>query len=648
MKFFGDFFTFLKRILLVYGLLMACRVAFYFFNIELLGSIKFSEIPMLIKGALVFDSVSVFYVNIPFLLASLLPFRFRANIKYQKFLLWLFVITNAAGLILAVADIVYYPFKLARIASDDLVLTQEGNFGSLMLTFLVDYWWGFIIYFVMVAALWRGFKIIKYQQATIKNNLAYYTSQAALLLVAAVVAVVLIRGNAIKGTYPISPSEATKYARPELISLVQSNPFMLVRTIGSKDKLEIPKYMDDNVADSIFNPIQTVQNSSMLGERKPNIVMIILESFGTAHIKSLSEVYPKERVSQTPFLDSLINHGFVFTNTYQTGRRSIDAMPSIWASLPSFKLQFLSFPHAASSAIHGLPDALSEMGYSSAFLHGGSNRSMNFQSFGLQCGVSEFWFREDYEKEFGTKGFDNHWGIFDHVFLPYAADKISTLKEPFFATVFTLSSHHPYVIPDEFKGKFPKGTTEIDETIAYSDHALKIFFEQISKKPFFNNTLFIFVADHASGADNEVYKKVPRNYRIPLLFYMADGTFKGRSDKMAKHLDLMPTLLGLIGYDKPFFSFGRNLFDPTTNPRGIIYSNGTFNMVTDSLVVMFDEKKIIGAYNYINDPMIENNIADKLSEQELNVDYIKAYIQQYYRYVKQRNFTANNNSNQPK
>ena len=140
MRFFGDFFTFIKRILLVYGILMLCRIVFYIANHELLGAIAPDEFPKLLHGALIFDSVSVFYINLPFLVASLLPFRFRKNCGYQKFLLWLFVVTNAAGLLLAVADIVYYPFKLARIASDDLVLTQEGNFGSLMMTFVVDYW----------------------------------------------------------------------------------------------------------------------------------------------------------------------------------------------------------------------------------------------------------------------------------------------------------------------------------------------------------------------------------------------------------------------------------------------------------------------------------------------------------------------------
>ena len=644
MKILGDFFTFVKRILLVYGILMLCRIVFYMFNYELLGAVDMSEMPKLLHGALIFDSVSVFYINIPFLIASLLPFRFRKNNSYQKFLLWLFVATNAAGLVLAVADIVYYPFKLARIASDDLVLTQEGNFGSLMMTFVVDYWWGFLIYFALVVAMWRGFKKIKYRPATHPNRIIYFTTQTLLLGLAAFVAVVLIRGNAIKGTYPISPSEATKYARPELVSLVQSNPFMLVRTLGSKDKLYIPEYMSNSQADSLFSPIQQVRANELLKGRKPNVVLIVLESFGSAHIKSLSEVYPETRESQTPFLDSLIRNGFIFTNGYQTGRRSIDAMPSLWASIPSFKLQFLSFPHAASSTFHALPSAMAEMGYTSAFLHGGSNRSMNFQSFGLQSGVTEFWFREEYENERGQEGFDNHWGIFDHIFLPYAVEKISSMKEPFFATLFTLSSHHPYVIPDEFKGKFPKGTTDIDETIAYSDHALRIFFEKISKQPYFNNTLFVFVADHASGADNDIYNKVPRNYRIPILFYMADGSLRGSSDRMAKHLDLMPTLLGMLGYEKPFFSFGRDLFDESAPSRGVIYSNGTFNMVSDSLVVMFDEKRVVGAYNYITDPMLNNDISSQLTDEQMNVDFIKAYIQQYYRYIKQRNFTTNQQS----
>ena len=171
MKIFGDFFTFIRRILLVYGILMLCRVIFYITNHELLGTIQINELPKLIHGALIFDSVSVFYINIPFLVASLLPFQFRKNSGYQNFLKWLFVATNAAGLVLAVADIVYYPFKLARIASDDLVLTQEGNFGSLMMTFVVDYWWGFLIYFALVVALWRGFRKIKYRPSTIANNL---------------------------------------------------------------------------------------------------------------------------------------------------------------------------------------------------------------------------------------------------------------------------------------------------------------------------------------------------------------------------------------------------------------------------------------------------------------------------------------------
>ena len=126
-----------------------------------------------------------------------------------------------------------------------------------------------------------------------------------------------------------------------------------------------------------------------------------------------------------------------------------------------------------------------------------------------------------------------------------------------------------------------------------------------------------------------------------MLFYMADGSLKGSSDRMAKQLDFMPTLLGMLGYEKPFFSFGRDLFDQTSQSWGVIYSNGTFNMVSDSLVVMFDESKVVGAYNYLNDPMLENNISEQLTDDEMNLDFIKAYIQQYYRYVKQRNFTAN-------
>ncbi len=637
---FGDFLTCVCRIGLLYALWMLCRVGFYVYNVELTGAVAWAEFPSLLKGALIFDSASIFYLNGPFLLFSLLPFRFRERRGYQCLLLWLFVAVNSAGLMVNLADIFYYPFKLGRIASDDAHFLSNGNFGTLLLGFLKEYWYGVLAWVALGFILAFGFKKIGYRPAVIKNRIAYFASQTALLALAGFFAVFMIRGGNLSGaTYPVNLSDAGLYASPAKAGLILSNPFCVIRTAG--DSFSYPEYFDESKLDAIFSTLHAPTDSSRMRlSGRPNVMLIILESFATPHIKALSSDFPAEAPSFTPFLDSLIGEGYIFRNAYHNGSRSLDALPSLWASIPTFKRQFLSMPQSVAT-YHALPQCLREMGYTSAFLHGAVRESMSFQAFGRTVGVEHFWSQEDYEDEHGNGDFDGKWGIWDHAFFPFATEKVNTLPQPFFATMFSLSSHHPYILPAGFDdGRYPEDELPIRHMIAYSDDALRRMFAQMAEYEWFERTIFIITADHGSGADSEKYRKVPYNFAVPLLFYSPGGLIpSGVDERPAGHIDGMPTLLGMLGYDKPYFAFGRDLFADPQPGRTINYL-GAFNTITDSLLYLFNEREFTEVFDYRNDPLQTRNLAGEIPAENSEERWTKAFIQQYYKHLKNRDYTA--------
>jgi phosphoglycerol transferase MdoB-like AlkP superfamily enzyme len=615
--------TFVWRILFLYLIWMGCRVGFYCYNLELIGPIGWAEVPALMKGALIFDSASIFYINAPFLLLSLIPFRFRQQAGYQRLLMWVFVIVNTAGLVINLADIFYYPFKLGRIASDDAHFLGNGNFGLLMWGFLKEYWYGMLALIAVGFLLGFGFRKIGYRPTVIRNHVIYYLSQTALLALAAAFAVLMIRGgNLSKATFPVNLSDAGLYASPEKAGLILSNPFCVIRTSG--DSFSYPEYFSETELDTLFSPVHTPADTSRMRlTGRPNVMLIILESFGAAHIKALSDQFPADAQSFTPFLDSLIGEGYIFRNAYHNGSRSLDALPSLWASIPTFKKQFLAMPQSV-APYHALPQCLGEMGYTTAFLHGAVRESMSFQAFGRTVGVERFWSQEDYEAEHGKDDFDGKWGIWDDRFFPFIAQKINTLPEPFFATMFSLSSHHPFILPAGYDdGRYPEGELPIQHMIAYSDDALRRMFAQMAENDWFENTVFIITADHASGADNEKYRQVPHNFAVPLLFYAPGGLIpKGADTRPAGHIDLMPTLLGMLGYEKPYFAFGRDIFAADSLPRRTINYLGAFNTIADSGVYIFNERDFVP-------PAPEDDAR-----------WTKAFIQQYYRHLRDREYVV--------
>ncbi len=638
----------LLRLLIVYVAFMLCRIAFYYFNNNLIDPVQGSSFLSLLRGSLMFDTVSIIYVNLLFLFMSLVPFRFREKKAYKKALLWVFMVTNGIGLLINVADIFYYPFKQARIVLGDFFLLGEDAFIPLLADFVTDYWYGFIFYSLLLVILYLGYKQVGNVKKTGKEQgkKRYYAVNTAYFALMGVVVIFFVRGATFSAaSFPIGMNDAFLYTdNPTHTSFILSNPFCFIRTISkSKDAPQL-KYFDEGIAQTIFPTTHTPVDSLAFDiDRNTNVFVIILESFGKAHIKSLSDQFKPGQETNTPFLDSLFQQGYLFTNGHQNGYRSIDALPAIWASIPSFKEHFLSLPNSV-APYYALPACMNEMGYDTAFFHGAVKESMGFVSFGKNTGIKNFYSREEYEDENGTEDFDGKWGIWDHKFMPFVHKKLNRMgsaDKPFFATFFTLSSHHPYKIPPGIPKKFSEGTMPIHRAIKYSDYSLSLFFKGIEKEPWYKNTLFIITADHSSGADSEKFSKAPHDYTIPIFFFKPGSTMRAKDDKIMQHIDIMPTLLGMLDYDKPYFAFGNDHFDTKAakDHFAINFSNSAFNFTTDSYYYMFNEKDIISKIDYRKDPLGKNNlIGSKTKHDDEQIKKFKAFVQEYYSHLHKRDY----------
>ena len=357
------------------------------------------------------------------------------------------------------------------------------------------------------------------------------------------------------------------------------------------------------------------------------MVILILESFTIEYIKSLNGT----ENGSTPFFDELVDSSLVFTAAFANGKKSIDAVPSIISSVPKLmKDEFLLTPYS-SNRLESLPQILKGEGYQSAFFHGATNGSMNFDAFCAQVEFDHYYGRSEYDNE---DHYDGTWGIYDEEFMQWSLDKFSKMKQPFFTTLFTISSHPPYKIPERYEAKFQHSENEVHKAIRYTDMALRKFFKKASEQEWYDNTLFVLTADHTSNSANQLYSNQRGKLNVPLLmFHPTDTFFRGSNDRVVGHIDIMPTLLDLLGYPSNFFAFGHSAFD-TLVPGYTFAEVADETMYFESTdenqhLLIFQNEKARALYElsdvYLNKNLISANpvLADHLSNR------IKAILQTY-------------------
>ncbi len=632
------YLTLLYRFIILILLYAFLRIGFYVSNIELFSTVTGPKLLIMMLGGLKFDLAALLYINALFIILQSVPFPFRYKEKYQHFCKWLFIITNSVGIALNFVDFAYYRFTLKRTTATVFEqFSNEQNKIKLGIDFLLGYWYLLLLFVISIWALNWLYNRVQVKKAHQFRAIHYLSHSLILVLISGLV-LIGIRGGWRHSTRPITLSNAGEFVNsPDEMSIVLNTPFSIIRTLGSVS-LKPKNYFSEIELIAIYNPIHHSKPDSAFKEL--NVVFLIIESLGKEHVGALNKDLDEGNYKgYTPFIDSLIEHSYTFKNSYANGRKSIDALPSIISGIPSINEPFILSIYSGNET-SSIAKILAEKGYETAFFHGAPNGSMGFSSYTKLAGIQTYFGKTEYNND---ADFDGMWGIWDEPFMQFMAQKMNTLKEPFFSSFFSLSSHHPYKVPKQYEGLFPKGPLEVQEPMGYTDMALRKFFETASTMPWYKNTLFVLVADHATVSHFPEYKTTSGAFSIPILFYYPGGNLKGLSDKLVQQLDITPTVLNYLNYDQPYFAFGFDAFKEGQENFVVNNNDGTFNFYQGDYLLIHDGENSIALYNIKEDRLNENNLVNTLPEIQSEIEkHLKAFIQQYTNRMIENNLTVKN------
>ncbi|MDR2839879.1 MAG: LTA synthase family protein [Paludibacter sp.] len=625
-------FALLYNLVLILIIYYICRIAFFVINKSYFTDVSFSHLLTLLKGGFQFDIFAIMYTNLLYIVMQLVPFKFRLNTVYQTVAKWTFVVPNSIAVLANCCDIVYFPFTNQRATkSIFLEFHNENNILQIITNGIVGYWYVTLLWLLLMFCIYKLYyrpKVEKKAPVAVKSNLRYYGLQTVLMFVLAYFVITGMRGGFAVTARPIMLSHANKYVNKNTeTAIVLNTPYCLLRT-SNKKVFKTPEYFKTEAEmAAIYSPIHQPANQEAF---KPlNVVIIILESFGKEYSGFFNANLDNGTYKgYTPFLDSLYAEGLTFEYSYANGRRSIDAMPSVLASIPMFVEPFFLTPYSTADNVNSIASILKDKGYYSAFFHGAPNGSLGFQAFAKKIGFDAYFGFNEYGD---PKNARSTWGIWDEEFLQFYADKMATFEQPFVTSIFTTTSHHPFKIPARYEGQFAEGTQPIHKGVRYTDYALKQFFGKMAQYDWYKNTLFVITADHTSQTTHAEYFTDINRYSVPILFYHPDSDLKGFVQTMpVQQIDILPSILSYLNYDKPYFAFGQDIFNTATEDKFVAnYNNPRFQFIKHNYFLEFNGEKIMEIYKHISDPLLQNNLVGKVPEQSAMETQLKAVIQQY-------------------
>ena len=520
----------------------------------------------------------------------------------------LFVLLIVSSFVFNLINVFYFPIS-KNISGIELLNLVEGQDGGIILGYIVEYWYailGLLIIAFLLAKVFYGLKVTGTKSVVIVYTIIVFSISG-----------LLARGSL--SLKPLNLLDAYSALKSEEVKSAVTPTYVLIESIGKK-QLENVNYFTD---EEINRWTKTNYKAYLdLDLNKPNICLILLESFG----KEYTKLNSSKEISYTPFLDSLMDESINYTNA--NGLRSMDAVASIFTGVPTMMDQsFIGSLYGNNTMVSAI-DILKNQEYQTSFYHGADEQSMGFKAFLKAKGLDKYLGKQQYPNK---EDFDGTWGIYDLPYFQYFANQLNEQIEPWFAGVFTLSSHHPYAVPEKYSS-LSKGTSVIHQSVGYTDLSLRNFFNIAKRQSWFDNTVFIITADHTSINKLKQYQTHRGRYEIPLLIYSNKLTKKVVS-KPVQHVDLLPTIANLSGYQDTLFCLGNSLLDSSYS--SIIHYEGSRYSLTNkeySLELVGDNKTRL--YNYKKDPVYKTNLSrDSLELKNQMMDELKASIQDFNRRI---------------
>lgn len=613
----------LLQVLLLLAMFFVSRCAFTLINHSHFQHLHAGQFLRLAFNGLRYDLSAIAIVNSLYIFLLFVPVPYWKWPRWERGIQWAFIIPNSLAFIFELADWAYFPYNFKRATADVLgMVSRQGDFWSILPSYLLSYWYVplavavFIWVFVRLNNRIRSATPMRKAPEFGHWRLMPFWQTIELVLIGGLVAVA-IRGGV--QYIPIGIRNAVQVTESQYVPIVLNTPFSIISTL-STPALEAQRFMPSEEAARLM-PFR--HRFSGKAFQAKNVVLIILES-GSREFSSLGR-----QPSFMPFLDSLMQAGLCCTQAFANGQTSAEGIPAIIAGIPTLMDESFPTSNYGANRIDALPGLLKAKGYSSAFFHGGTNGTMSFDVFSSAAGFDRYFGRTEYANE---TDYDGAWGIRDKPYLQYVAKHLGGMRQPFMASVFTLSAHPPYNIPKKEREHLPSGPLDVQQCIAYTDEAVRDFFNTASKSDWFRNTLFVITADHCSPQNGGgFYSQGLGQFAIPLVFYApGDQALTGFHDAPVQQLDIMPSVLQYLGYSDPFFGYGNSLFDTAAKRFVITRSSNAYQWLENGALLETAGSTAKSWFQYPADSLSTTNQLDTTrTEQRAALRNLRAFIQRY-------------------
>lgn len=541
-------------------------------------------------------NISVIFLS-PILLISILPFSIIGSLRFQKVLSYLSLIVFIVFSIISLIDLAYFGEVYRHLGREIFLVNKD-------IGFLFDVAFKSRLLYTILGFLILGMIILSYvifiiyplkKSVNLNSGSIFFRS---LLGVAFLIFCFwLARGMIIQGR-PISYADAFENTiSASQANLVLNSPFVVWKQLRKQEKLGPINLLTDKEKDQFSFKDDTFLFQSNEKENYKNIVFILLESWSYKYIDGLAH----RNYNVTPFIDSLIEKSMVWDNYYAAGKRSIIGIQAVLSSVPALNNHPVLGFGLELNKISRIGKILNDHQYRTIMMQTSNRRSFNVNSIANVLGFQEYYGKEDVPiiKKYPQE--PPHFG-WDYDSLQFLLNKLNETpkSKPFFAFLFTGSTHEPFADAGEEFHIYPHDQSNENgflNTLRYSNWSLEQFMKAAEKQPWYQNTIFIFTADHTlNSLPSENLKE---QFHIPLIVYSPDGSLSAkREDQFASQYDLFPTILDLLGIDTPISTFGQSLLHPKTTTPTLFVGNGQIiGMISPAGTATFLEQKQLSISN---------------------------------------------------
>lgn len=407
---------------------------------------------------------------------------------------------------------------------------------------------------------------------------------------------------------PINQSVAYFSNKPFANHAGLNMPWNLGYAILKNNKInkDLYRYMPPEEAtqrvEALYASVDNSTSKQVVTAEQPNVLFIILESYTAKLIGSLGG-----EKGVTPNLDQLAAEGISFTNLYASGDRSEKGMVALLSGYPVQTTTSIIKHPQKTEKLPQLSTVFQRLNYSTSYYYGGELEFANIRSYLTNGGYDRLTAKADFD----PSTYNSKWGAHDHVLFERVLEELRNERQPFFSTVYTLSSHEPFEIPTAPKFEGDDEEAKFRNSVHYTDWALGKFIAQAKQQTWWQNTVVVITADHGHPLPGNDPNFAPSKFHIP--FILTGGAVKQKAtiDTIASQTDIAATLLSQLHLPHEEFKWSRNLLAPTPSPFAFYVFNDGFGYITPEGIFTFDNvaKQVITTDSGVTENQLQNGKA---------------------------------------